>query len=510
MLPKSGVIRLLCFFYLLLSVHSNEQEEVVNRSMFPDDFIFGVATSAYQIEGAYLEDGKSENNWDVFTHGPGNIESGDNGDVADDHYHRYMEDIENLEFLGVNAYRFSISWSRILPQGRFGAVNPSGVMFYNKIIDNLLLKGVEPFVTIHHNDMPQVLEEKYEAWLSPQIQEDFVLFAKTCFENFGDRVKKWATINEPNIHAEFGYMRGEFPPQRCSLPFGNCSLGNSDLEPLIVAHNMLISHAKVVQLYRQKFQPTQGGIIGIVLHAFHYEPYTDDKFGHQAVERAYTFYIAWILDPLIYGDYPPLMHEILGKNLPSFGEDEVELVKGSVDFLGINHYTSFYAIDCLHSTDCLPTENRAIRGFAGRTIARDGVPIGDEMGVFGFHVVPYGMEKLLNYVSRRYPNTSIYITENGYCPPSYLQESEMLHDFNRIKYYQTYLASVVQAMRKGAKVKGYFAWSLMDNYEWLQGYNITFGLYHVDRKTLTRTPKLSAKWYEGFIANRETTNISSF
>lgn len=503
------------FFSLVVSIQakhsSNDNEDVVKRSMFPDDFIFGVSTSAYQIEGAYLEDGKGLNNWDFFFHSSGNSESGDNGDIADDHYHRYEEDIERLEFLGVDAYRFSISWSRILPRGRFDEVNPNGVKFYNKIINNLLLKGIEPFVTIHHNDIPQELEDRYGGWLSHQMQEDFVHFAKTCYENFGDRVMKWATINEPNIHAEFTYMRGIFPPQRCSLPFGNCSAGNSDIEPLIAAHNMLISHAKAVKLYREHFQQKQGGSIGLVIHAFHYEPYIDDKFGHQAVQRAYDFYVGWILNPLVYGDYPHLMRKYLGNDLPKFSKDEVEMVKGSLDFLGINHYTSFYAIDCFHSTDCTASDNRPIKGYAGRTVNNpDGVPIGDEMGVYGFHVVPSGMEKLLNYISMRYSNLSIYITENGYCPPNYQKGSNMLVDFERIKFHEAYLSSLAKAMRKGAKVKGYFAWSFMDNYEWGQGYNISFGLYYVDRNTMERTPRISAKWYSSFLADSESSNITSF
>ncbi|XP_010675613.2 beta-glucosidase 18 isoform X1 [Beta vulgaris subsp. vulgaris] len=517
MQPKALLIFFI-FFSLLISIHSkyiheveDKEEVVIKRSMFPDNFIFGVGTSAYQIEGAYLEDGKSLSNWDVFTHVPGNIESGENGDVADDHYHHYMEDIQKLEYLGVNAYRFSISWTRILPRGRFGETNPSGVLFYNNIIDNVLLKGIQPFVTIHHNDIPQELEDRYGSWLSSEIQEDFVLFAKTCFENFGDRVKYWVTINEPNINAILAYMEGAFPPRRCSAPFGNCSVGNSNMEPLIVAHNMLISHAKAVKVYRDQFQPKQGGSIGIVVHAFHYERYTDDEWGFQAVERAYAFNLAWLIDPLIYGDYPAIMRKYIGKELPNFSIEEVKLVKGSVDFVGLNHYTSFYAIDCLHhSTDCTPSEHRPVKGFTARTGSRDGIPIGDEMGMFGFHVVPHGMEKLLNYINMRYPNLSIYITENGYCPPYYQVGTQMLSDFKRIKYHEAYLAALSKAMREGAKVKGYFAWSFMDNFEWLQGYNISFGLYFVDRKTMERIPRLSAKWYSEFIANGEISIISSF
>lgn len=474
-----------------------DEDVLVKRSIFPHDFIFGTATSAYQIEGAYLEDGKGLSNWDVFTKLPGTVPNGDNGDIADDHYHRYMDDIDILQSLGVDAYRFSISWSRILPRGRFGDVNPYGIMFYNKIIDNLLLRGIKPFVTIHHNDIPQELEDRYGSWLSPLIQEDFVHYAKICFENFGDRVKHWITINEPNINTVMAYILGQFPPKHCSPPFGNCSVGNSDLEPLVATHYMVLSHAKAVQLYREQFQAKQSGVIGISVHGFNYEPYRDDEYSHNAVERAFAFDMSWSLDPLIYGDYPSLMRKYLGDDLPKFSSEEAELVKGSVDFIGINHYSSLYAVDCFHySADCLAQDNRPIRGFTTTTGRRDGIPIGDEMGYERFFVVPYGMEKIVDYVRLRYPNTTIYITENGYTPHG----QELLNDTKRIKYHEAYLAALAKAMRKGAKVKGYFAWTMMDNFEWLQGYDAYYGLYHVDRTTLERSPKQSAKWYADFLA----------
>ncbi|KNA04125.1 hypothetical protein SOVF_202550, partial [Spinacia oleracea] len=239
--------------------------------------------------------------------------------------------------------------------------------------------------------------------------------------------------------------------------------------------------------------PKQGGIVGLVANAFHYEPYTDDIFSYQAVERSYAFNVAWIFDPLIHGDYPPLMRKYVGNDLPKFSKQEKKLLKGSVDFLGVNHYTTFYAIDCFNSDECTLMDNRPNRGFVARAIARDGIPMGDQTGVSGFQVVPHGMEKVLNYFSMRYPNTSIYITENGYCPPNHLEGSEMLHDFKRIEFHKAYLAALANAMRKGAKVKGYFAWSFMDNYEWLKGYNTTFGLYYVDRRTMQRKARLSAK-----------------
>ncbi|KVI02193.1 Glycoside hydrolase, catalytic domain-containing protein [Cynara cardunculus var. scolymus] len=344
-----------------------KEDSHIKRSDFPPGFLFGTATSAYQIEGAYLEDSKSLSNWDVFCHSVGCAENGENGDIADDHYHRFLEDIDLMHSLGVKAYRFSISWARILPKGRFGEVNPAGIMFYNKIIDNLTLKGIEPFVTLFHNDFPQELEERYGSWLNPEIKEDFVHMAEVCFKSFGDRVKYWITINEPNVFVEFAYKTGRFPPSRCSEPFGNCLAGNSDVEPLIAMHNMSF-------------------------------------------------------DPVIFGDYPEEMHEYLGSELPNFSLDEKRFMKNSIDFIGINHYSTKYAKDCTNSS-CSPTANHAIQGFLELVGERDGVPIGEPTAIEGLSVVPSGMGKIVDYIK----------------------------------------------IQGGADVRGYFVWSLLDNYEWLYG-----------------------------------------
>ncbi|WRX29490.1 Glycoside hydrolase family 1 - like 10 [Theobroma cacao] len=509
-MPVSTIIQLpwLFFFvvHLLLSASSDAKDfdiesQDVKRSQFPDNFLFGTAISSYQVEGGYLDDGKGLSNWDVFSHVPGNIKNNENGDVADDDYHLFLEDIEIARSLGVNSYRFSISWARILPRGRFGEVNPSGIKFYNNIIDNLLIRGIEPFVTIFHHDHPQELEDRYGSWLSPLIQEDFVLFAETCFKNFGDRVKYWVTINEANLFADMAYIRGLYPPARCSAPFGNCSVGNSDIEPLVVLHNMLLSHAKAVKLYREQFQPEQGGSLGLIAHSHMYEPLRDGEADLQAVKRALAFTVGWAIDPLVFGDYPPEMRQYHGSELPRFSPEETEYVKGSIDFIGINHYSTLYAKDCIHS-HCALGGDHFIRGFAYTTGERDGILIGEPTGVERFYVVPRGMEKIVDYVSKRYNNMPIYVTENGYSPPQTEQVPDLLHDVNRIKFHRSYLAALARAIRNGADVRGYFVWSLMDNFEWTGGYSVTFGVYYVDRQTLKRTPKLSAKWYEDFLSNR--------
>ncbi|KAJ7981703.1 Beta-glucosidase [Quillaja saponaria] len=506
-LSKLQVIFLSCltaaFFFPLSSSQSwNGDHEEIERSQFPNGFLFGTSTSAYQVEGAYLEDGKGLSNWDVFSHIPGKNVNNENGDVAVDHYHRYLEDINLMHSLGVNAYRFSISWARILPRGRFGDINLKGIMFYNKIIDYLLQRGIEPFVTIHHFDMPQELEDRYDGWLSPLIQEDFVHFAEICFKSFGDRVKNWTTINEPNYTAKFAYMLGIFPPSRCSPPFGNCSVGNSDIEPLIAMHNALLSHAMVADLYRNHFQPKQGGSIGIVVAAVMYEPLTDEKYDRQAVNRAFDFHLGWELDPLVFGDYPLEMHQILGSRLPSFTPKEKSLIKGSIDFIAINHYSTSYVKDCFHS-DCFPFEARRINGYIGTSEMKDGIPIGEPTGLPGFPVVPTGMEKIIDYIKLKYHNMPMFVTENGYASlaKQNVEVHEMLQDFDRIEFHKAYLAALLTAIRKGADVRGYFIWSLMDCFQWTLGYGTRFGLYYVDPETLNRIPKLSANWFANFLTN---------
>ncbi|MCD9642764.1 hypothetical protein HAX54_029775 [Datura stramonium] len=502
----SNFIFLLLILQHVSSINGLEEEEEVKRSEFPNGFLLGTSTSAYQIEGAYIEDGRSLSNWDTYCRINGRIPNGGNGDIADDHYHRYLEDIDMMASLGVNAYRFSISWSRLLPSGRSGAVNPAGIKFYNNVIDNLLLEGITPFVTIHHNDYPQELEDRYGAWLSPLMQEEFVHFAATCFRCFGNRVKYWATINEPNLFSELAYMKGTFPPAHCSPPFGKCSSGNSDTEPLLVVHNSILAHAKAVKIYRDHFQVEQGGMVGMVVSAYMYKSMTDEEVDKKAATRALTFHVAWLLDPLVHGDYPIEMRHYHGKELPRFSSEEKLLIKNSTDFIGLNHYTTLFVKDCMHDTNnttCSHGENRAILGFlltAGQN--KDGDFIGDPMGMPGLYVVPRGMEDIVNYIKKRYNNMPIFVTENGYASVENQEEGyDLEKDMKRIKFHKAYLASLARSIRNGADVRGYFIWSLMDNFEWTFGYTIKFGLYHVDPLTLGRSPKLSAQWYQDFLTN---------
>ncbi|CAN6249349.1 unnamed protein product [Urochloa humidicola] len=472
----------------------------VSRSDFPASFLFGTATSSYQIEGAYLEGNKSLSNWDVFTHLPGRIKDGSTGDVADDHYHRFEDDVELMRSLGTNAYRFSISWARILPKGRFGKVNLAGITFYNELIDSLLLKGIEPFVTLTHYDIPQELEDRYGAWLSAEIQRDFGHFADVCFAAFGDRVKYWATFNEPNVAVRKGYTLGTYPPARCSPPFGSCSGGDSEAEPYVATHNVILAHATAVEIYKRKYESKQKGLIGIVMSTIWYEPLTDAPVDRLATERALAFKVPWFLDPIVYGDYPPEMRQLLGSRLPSFSPEDRRKLAYKLDFIGINHYTTLYAKDCMFSPGC-PLGQETQDALAAVTGERNGLPIGPPTAMPTFYVVPDGIEKIVTYIKRRYNNLPMFITENGYAQggDGYTHVDDWLDDKGRIEYLNGYLTKLAKVIRDGADVRGYFVWSLIDNFEWLYGYTLRFGLHYVDYQTQERKPKSSALWYKQFL-----------
>lgn len=487
--------------YVSSEMQSLRQSSSLSTS-FPPNFLFGIASSAYQCEGAYLTDGKGLNNWDVFVHKPGNILDGSNGDVAADHYHRYLEDIDLMVDIGVSSYRFSISWSRILPKGRFGDINWAGINHYNKLIDALLLKGIKPSVTLVHIDIPQELEERYGSWLSPESQEDFAYYADVCFQHFGDRVKHWVTFNEPNFQAILGYRAGIFPPNRCSRPFGNCTYGDSEREPFIVAHNIILAHAAAVNIYRTKYQAQQRGSVGIVLHAYWLEPISNTTADMLAAERAQSFTLNWILDPLIFGRYPSEMTNILGSLLPEFSSIEQNILKNGLDFIGINHYTSYYVQDCINSK-CEPGLGTSrTEGLWSQSSEKNGVHIGEPTELIWLNVYPQGMEKIVTYIKDRYHDMPMYITENGYgmLNKPKLPYQEFIDEQKRIKYMTGYLDALTRAIRNGADVRGYFVWSLLDTFEWLDGYTSTFGLHHVNFETLKRTPTLSAIWYKNFIA----------
>ncbi|TKY72136.1 Beta-glucosidase 47 [Spatholobus suberectus] len=414
-----------------------------------------------------------------------------------------QEDVDLMDYIGVNSYRFSLSWARILPKGRFGKVNWAGVDYYNRLIDTLACRGIEPFATISHYDIPQELEERYEGWLSPEIQKDFRYYADICFKNFGERVKYWVTFNEPNVAIIRGYRTGEWPPSRCSGSFGNCGYGgDSEREPFIAASNLLLSHAAAVDLYRTKYQKNQGGRIGLVMNAVWFEPFTNSSEDKLSAERAQSFYMNWFLDPIILGEYPAEMHEILGQDLPAFSRHDLEKLKTGLDFIGVNHYTSAFVKDCISSA-CEPGRGSSrTEGFALTSAQMNGISIGEPTALDWLYVHPQGMEKMVTYIKLRYNNIPMFITENGLGTRenSNPTTKDIINDVERVEYLHGYLDSLTTAIRKGADVRGYFVWSFLDNFEWTDGCSIRFGLHHVDYASLKRTPRMSTFWYKNFIA----------
>ncbi|KAL3503981.1 hypothetical protein ACH5RR_033822 [Cinchona calisaya] len=477
--------------------------DVLNRSSFPKGFVFGAASSSYQVEGAWNIDGKGLSNWDVYTHKyPERIADHSNGDVATDSYHRYKEDIKLLKKMNTDSYRFSISWSRILPYGKISkGINEKGIQYYNDLINELEANGLTASVTLFHWEIPHALENEYGGFLSPNVVQDYHDYANLCFERFGDRVKHWITFNEPWSYSTSGYDSGTFAPGRCSAWLqNNCTGGNSGTEPYIVSHNQLLAHADVVNLYRTKYQAQQKGIIGITLVSTWMVPLSNSPRDQRASIRALDFMFGWFMNPLVYGKYPPSMRILAGKRLPRFTSQQSKQLIGSYDFLGLNYYTAFYVspsntppnkVNLSYTTDQHVT----------LSVARNGKLIGEQAGSDWLHVYPRGIWDLLIYIKRTYNNPIIYITENGIdeVNNATLTLRQSLQDNFRINYYYRHLQFVRQAIKNGVQIRGYYGWSILDNFEWASGYTVRFGINYVDYKTLHRFRKLSSFWFERFL-----------
>ncbi|KAI3880112.1 hypothetical protein MKW92_040500 [Papaver armeniacum] len=465
-----------CFLFLAALELKSIQcvATILDRNSFPPEFGIGFSTSAYQVEGAAHEDGRGLSIWDTFCSIPGKIVGGGTGDVAADVYHRYKEDVQILKDLGTNLYRFSISWSRLFPRGstRHGQVNPKAVQYYNNLINELIQNGIEPMVTIFHWDVPQVLEDEYGGFRSKRILDDYSEFADFCFKEFGDRVKKWVTVNEPSIFATHGYQNGINAPGRCSPNFGNCTEGDSAREPYIVSHNLLLAHTRAVKIYRSKYEKMQKGSIGISLHSDWYMPYSSSKLDTDATQRVIDNTLGLFLDPIMSGDYPSSVKRIVGDRLPVFTKQESIDINGSFDFIGVNHYITVYVMD--NSTALPPSESsdyptpddpQLPDTFAITTSRKDGTEIGPSLRFNAgrrSHILrayPHGLKLLLDYIKQKYRNPPVYVTEIG------------------------------------ADVRGLLLWSYIDNFEWDSGYPFRLGLYYVNYTDMQRIPKASAFWF---------------
>ena len=452
---------------------------------FPEDFIWGTATASYQIEGGWLKGGKGLSIWDAFTHIPGKIAKGENGDVACDHFHLYPEDIKLMAEMGLKNYRFSIAWSRILPSGR-GDVNQEGIKYYSDMIDEMLKYDITPWVTLYHWDLPLALQMEMDGWLNPEIAVLFKEYASICFDNFGDRVKNWITLNEPWVVAMLGHGQGIFAPGRIS---------NS--EPYQAAHNLIRAHAYAVNEYRTNFKNVQKGIIGITNNCDWREPLTSSEDDKQAALRSLSFYLGWFADPIYFGEYPEVMRERLGDRLPSFSDEDVKLIKGSTDFFGLNHYTTLYAshIENLDKIESTVYGNGGISEDQYVNLTADE---SWDQTLMEWNIVPWGCQKLLEWIDRRYNHPEIIITENG-CAFDDKVEKGIVNDQQRIDFIKKYILACHDAIKNGVNLKGYFLWSFMDNFEWALGYSKRFGIHFVDMETKERIPKESAKWYKEVI-----------
>jgi beta-glucosidase len=440
----------------------------IRRDQFPPEFRWGAATSSYQIEGAADVDGRSPSIWDTFSRTPGKTRNGDTGEVACDHYHRYLEDAELMRGLGLNAYRFSVSWSRVLPDG-VGRVNAKGLDFYSRLVDALLERGIEPWLTLYHWDLPQVLQDR-GGWAARDTTAAFAEYAGVMAHGLGDRVTNWMTHNEPWCTAFLGHHTGTFAP------------GQTDAATAVqVSHHLLLSHGLAAQSLRAASSRAK---VGAALNLWTIHPASSSAEDAAAARRYDGFCNRWYLDPLYGRGYPEDTLALYGDKAPRIENGDLETIATPTDFLGINYYIRMVIA---HDERDAHLKARVTRADGERTD-------------FDWEVYPDGMRECLERVQREYnPN---YITENGACYDDTINPKGRIDDARRQRFLERHLKASLEARRNGAKLEGYFAWSLMDNFEWAEGYDRRFGLVHVDFATQTRTLKDSALWYADFLGAR--------
>jgi len=438
---------------------------VNGRAGFPERFLWGAATSAYQIEGSPLADGAGPSIWHRFSHTPGRTLGGASADIACDHYRRWREDIELMRELGLESYRMSLSWSRILPEGR-GRVNPAGLDFYRRLVDRLLERGIAPMVTLYHWDLPAALDDR-GGWLNPDVADWFAEYAGVAFAALGDRVPLWATLNEPWVIAHDGYVTG------CNAP-GHVNLWEAPR----VAVNLLRAHAAGVERFRAD---GVSGKIGLVVNLEPKDAASDSAADRAAVERADVYFNRQYLDPVFLGRWPEGLSAMFGDAWPEDADRDLARIARPIDWLGINYYTRKVV---RHDDAGWPNRVAPVR-----------VP-GAIYTETGWEMHAPSLTRTLTWVTGRYGRMPIYVTENGAALPDPPRATGgRVDDPLRVQYLRDHLRATRDAIAAGADVRGYYAWSLMDNLEWSSGFTKRFGIVHVDFETLERTPKASAYWY---------------
>ena len=440
-----------------------------DTTSFPPDFVWGAATASYQIEGAAREDGRGESVWDRFCATPGKVRNGDSGDVACDFYHRFRDDVALMRELGLDAFRFSIGWPRVLPNGR-GRVNKAGLDFYDRLVDELLAHGIEPFATLFHWDTPQALEDA-GGWPARATAEAFVEYAEAVAGRLGDRVRYWITHNEPWVCAWIGHAWGQHAPGR-----------TSESDAVATAHHLLLSHGWAVDAIRRAASDAQ---VGLTLNLAHAYPASDTPEDEAAAWQVDGEGNRWFLDPIFRGAYPADLLERNELVAPFVRDGDLEAMAAACDFLGINNYFRFLVSG----------------GDGGPRMERN--PEADHTDM-GWEVYPEGLRRLLVRVAEDYAPPAIYITENGAAFGDVRSHDGRIHDPERTEFIASHIDAVAAAVADGAPVKGYFVWSLLDNFEWAHGYSKRFGVIYIDYPTLERVPKDSFYWYRDSIASRRT------
>lgn len=442
---------------------------MTETSVFAKDFLWGAATSAYQVEGSPLADGAGPSIWHRFVRTPGLVRDGDTGDVACDHYRRYESDVALMKSLGLTAYRFSVAWARVMPEGR-GRVNPAGLGFYERLVDKLLAAGIQPMLTLYHWDLPAALDDR-GGWLNPDVADWFADYASVMYKALDDRVKLWATLNEPWVVTDGGYLHGALAPGH-----------RNRFEAPIASHHLMRSHGKAVQAYRAAGRHQ----IGLVVNIEPKYPASQSADDLVATERAHAYMNRQYLDPGLLGHYPAEMRDVFGEAWPDWPAADMALIHQPIDFVGINYYTRNVV---RHDPMQYPLKASPVRQPQATYTETS------------WEVFPQGLTDTLLWVRQRYGAIPQYVTENGaafFDPP--VAEGGRIDDPLRMDYFRKHLTAIADAIRQGVDLRGYFAWSLFDNLEWSLGYSKRFGIVHTNFETLERTPKASARYYAEAIA----------